>query len=52
MTLNSVMVNAARAVGPAAGVVLATVGSGWCFAINAASFLGVVASLVFMNQYI
>lgn len=50
VTLNSVMVNAARAVGPAvAGVVLATVGSGWCFAINAASFLGVVASLVFMN---
>ncbi|MGV9709127.1 MFS transporter [Gordonia sp. NPDC003424] len=50
VTLNSVMVNAARAVGPAvAGLVLAAVGAGWCFAINAASFVAVVASLVFMN---
>ena len=50
VTLNSVMVNAARAIGPAvAGILLAAVGSGWCFAINAASFIGVVASLVFMN---
>ncbi|MFW0794010.1 MFS transporter [Gordonia sp. CPCC 205515] len=50
VTLNSVMVNAARAVGPAvAGLVLAAVGAGWCFAINAASFAAVVASLVFMN---
>lgn len=50
VTLNSVMVNAARAVGPAvAGVVLAQVGAGWCFAINAASFAAVVASLVLMR---
>lgn len=50
VALNSVMVNAARAVGPAvAGVVLAAVGAGWCFAINALSFVAVVASLVFMN---
>ncbi|MGW0039511.1 MFS transporter [Gordonia sp. NPDC003376] len=47
VTLNSVMVNAARAVGPAvAGVVLAAVGAGWCFAINAASFVAVVVSLL------
>ncbi|GAA1481190.1 MFS transporter [Gordonia sinesedis] len=50
VTLNSVMVNAARAVGPAvAGLVLAAVGAGWCFAINAASFVAVVASLMVMN---
>ncbi len=46
VTLNSVMVNAARAVGPAvAGVVLGLVGSGACFAVNAVSFVAVVASL-------
>ncbi|MGC4935071.1 MFS transporter [Gordonia sp. DT30] len=50
VTLNSVMVNAARAVGPGvAGLVLAAVGSGWCFAINAASFVAVVASLLAMR---
>ena len=38
VTLNSVMVNVARAIGPAvAGLLIATVGSGWCFLINAAS---------------
>ncbi|WP_240523996.1 MFS transporter [Gordonia polyisoprenivorans] len=50
VTLNSVMVNAARAVGPAvAGLVLAAVGAGWCFAINAASFVAVVVSLLMMR---
>ncbi|WP_439031622.1 MFS transporter [Gordonia terrae] len=50
VTLNSVMVNAARAVGPAvAGVVLGLVGSGLCFAINAVSFVAVVAALVALD---
>ncbi|MEE4021957.1 MFS transporter [Gordonia sp. PKS22-38] len=50
VTLNSVMVNAARAIGPGvAGVLVATIGAGWCFAINAASFVAVVISLVAMN---
>ncbi|RPA02495.1 MFS transporter [Gordonia sp. OPL2] len=50
VTLNSVMVNAARAIGPGvAGVLLAAVGAGWCFAINAASFVAVVVSLIVMN---
>ncbi|MGV9826743.1 MFS transporter [Gordonia sp. NPDC003429] len=50
VTLNSVMVNAARSVGPAvAGVLLAAAGAGWCFAINAASFVAVVASLAMMR---
>jgi MFS family permease len=46
VTLNSVMVNVARAVGPAAaGVLIATVGTGWCFLINGLSFGFVLASL-------
>ena len=50
ITLNSVTVNAARAVGPAiGGVLIATVGVGVCFLANAASFVAVVTSLVLMN---
>jgi MFS family permease len=50
ITLNSVTVNAARAVGPAiGGVLIATVGVGVCFLANAASFAAVVASLLLMN---
>ncbi|MEO9326684.1 MFS transporter [Gordonia aurantiaca] len=50
VTLNSVMVNAARAVGPAvAGILLTLVGAGWCFAINALSFIAVVASLLVLD---
>ena len=46
VTLNSVMVNVARAIGPAvAGVLIASVGSGWCFLINAVSFGFVLLSL-------
>lgn len=51
VTLNSVTVNAARAVGPAiAGVLIATVGVGTCFLANAASFVAVVASLMVMDR--
>jgi MFS family permease len=51
VTLNSVTVNAARAVGPAiAGVLIATVGVGECFMANALSFVAVVASLVTMDK--
>jgi MFS family permease len=50
VSLNSTLVNAARAVGPAvAGVLIATVGEGWCFLINAASFVAVVGSLMTMD---
>jgi predicted MFS family arabinose efflux permease len=50
VSLNSTMVNAARAVGPAvAGVLIATVGTGVCFLINAVSFVAVVYSLVSMD---
>jgi MFS family permease len=50
VTLNSVMVNVARAVGPAvAGIIIAAGGYGVCFLINAASFIAVVASLLRMD---
>ncbi len=50
VSLNSTIVNAARAVGPAiAGVLIATVGTGWCFVLNAFSFVAVVTSLVTMD---
>ena len=50
VSLNSTMVNAARAVGPAvAGLLIATVGVGVCFLVNAVSFVAVVYSLVSMD---
>jgi MFS family permease len=51
VSLNATMNNVARAVGPAvAGLIIAAVGEGWCFALNAASFIAVVASLVAMDR--
>jgi MFS family permease len=50
VSLNSTIVNAARAVGPAvAGILIATVGEGWCFLLNALSFVAVVGSLLSMT---
>ncbi len=50
VSLNSVLVNVARIVGPAvAGILIATVGEGVCFLVNAASFVAVVASLTTMD---
>ncbi len=50
VTLNSVLVNAARAVGPAvAGVLIATVGTGICFLVNAASYAAALVALAGMN---
>jgi MFS family permease len=50
VTLNSVLVNVARAVGPAAaGIIIAAGGYGVCFLVNAASFVAVVASLLRMK---
>jgi MFS family permease len=50
VSLNSVLVNVARVIGPAvAGILIATVGEGPCFLLNAASFVAVVFSLVTMD---
>jgi len=44
------MVNAARLLGPSlAGVLIATVGEGWCFHDCAISYLAVIASLLMMS---
>jgi MFS family permease len=46
VALNSTSFNTARMIGPAiAGVLIASVGSGWVFLINAASFVAVLCSL-------
>ena len=51
VTLNSVMINAARAVGPAvAGLVIAGAGVGVCFLLNAVSFVGVLLSLATLDR--
>ncbi|HET6864766.1 MAG TPA: MFS transporter [Solirubrobacteraceae bacterium] len=51
VSLNSVMANTARVVGPAiAGILIATVGLGICFLVNAASFAAVIASLLAMDR--
>jgi MFS family permease len=51
VSLNSVLVNVARTIGPAvAGILIATVGDGVCFLANAASFVAVVASLSTMDR--
>jgi MFS family permease len=51
VSLNSVLVNIARTVGPAvAGILIATVGTGICFLVNAASFVAVVGSLATMDR--
>ncbi len=51
VSLNSTMVNAARAVGPAvAGLLIASVGVGVCFLVNATSFIAVVYSLTSMDK--
>jgi MFS family permease len=50
IALNSMMFNGARLIGPSiAGLVIAAVGEGVCFLINAVSFLAVIGSLFAMN---
>jgi MFS family permease len=50
VALNSTMFNSASAVGPAAaGVIYGLWGPGWCFLINALSFIAVIVSLLMMK---
>ena len=50
IALNSSMVNGTRMIGPAlAGVLVAAFGEGWCFAIDAISYLAVIVSLLAMR---
>jgi MFS family permease len=51
IALNSSLFNIARVFGPAlAGVLIAAVGAGWCFAVNTASFLAVLTGLLAMRE--
>ena len=50
VSLNVSLQNSAKIVGPAlGGVLIAAVGAGWCFTVNACSFLAVLAALVAMR---
>ena len=50
IALNSSMVNGARIVGPAvAGILVATVGEGWCFFANGVSYIAVITGLLLMR---
>jgi MFS family permease len=50
VALNSSLVNGARLVGPSiAGVLIALAGEGWCFLIDAVSYMAVVAALLAMR---
>lgn len=50
IALNSSLVNGSRMIGPAVGgMLIATVGEGWCFLIDGVSYIAVVGSLVAMR---
>jgi predicted MFS family arabinose efflux permease len=47
IALNSIQFNLARVIGPVlGGIALAKLGASWCFALNGASFLAVIVSLL------
>jgi MFS family permease len=50
IALNSSMFNGARIVGPAiAGVLVASIGEGWCFFANGVSYIAVIIGLLLMH---
>ena len=50
IALNSSMFNGARVIGPAiAGILVARIGEGWCFAANAISYIAVIVGLLLMK---
>ena len=50
IALNSTMVNGSRIIGPSiGGVIIAAVGEGWCFMIDAISYVAVIGSLIAMH---
>ncbi len=50
IALNSSMFNGARIVGPAiAGLLVAAIGEGWCFFLNALSYVAVIGGLILMK---
>jgi MFS family permease len=52
IALNSTMVNGSRIIGPTiSGLIIAAAGEGWCFAIDAISYLAVIGSLLAMRDW-
>jgi MFS family permease len=52
IALNSSMFNGARVIGPAvAGILVAKIGEGWCFAANAISYVAVIIGLFMMRVH-
>jgi MFS family permease len=50
LALNSSMVNLSRLIGPAiAGIAIEKLGDGWCFGLNALSYIAVIGSLLMMR---
>jgi MFS family permease len=50
IALNSSMFNGARVIGPAvAGILVAKIGEGWCFAANSISYIAVIVGLLLMH---
>jgi len=50
IALNSSMFNGARIIGPAiAGLLVAKIGEGWCFLVNAVSYIAVILGLFMMR---
>jgi MFS family permease len=50
IALNSSMFNGARIVGPAvAGILVASIGEGWCFGANSLSYIAVITGLLMMK---
>ncbi|MEO6863822.1 MAG: MFS transporter [Gemmatimonadaceae bacterium] len=50
IALNSTMVNASRIIGPSiGGMIIALAGEGWCFMVDAISYIAVIVSLLAMN---
>jgi len=52
IALNSSMFNGARVIGPAiAGILVSRIGEGWCFGVNAISYIAVIVGLFLMNVH-
>jgi MFS family permease len=50
IALNSSMFNGARILGPAvAGILVASIGEGWCFFVNGVSYIAVITGLLLMD---
>jgi MFS family permease len=53
ISLNTIMFQVAAVIGPSiAGILIATLGVGWVYALNAVSFLAVIAAILLMRDVV